>query len=86
MFGGVAFMLRGHMFVGVSDRSLMARVGPDNYERALAMVGARKMDFTGRPMRGYVFVGPKGLESAADLKRWVTLCAEFVATLPAKPI
>jgi len=44
----------------------------------------REMDFTGRPMRGYVFVGPQGLRSRADLKRWVDQCAAFVASLPAK--
>lgn len=84
MFGGIAFMRRGHMFAGVSEGSLMARVGPKNYERALAIDGAREMDFTGTPMRGYVFVGPRGLKSAAGLRRWVELCADFVATLPAK--
>jgi TfoX/Sxy family transcriptional regulator of competence genes len=84
MFGGIAFMLRGHMLVGVLERSLMARVGPKNYQRALASVGVREMDFTGKPMRGYVFVGPQALKSAAALKRWVELCAEFVAGLPAK--
>ena len=84
MFGGIAFMLRGHMFVGISGRSLMARVGPQNHERAMAKTGVREMDFTGRPMRGYVFVGPQGLKSRADLKRWVDLCADFVASLPAK--
>jgi TfoX/Sxy family transcriptional regulator of competence genes len=84
MFGGIAFMLRGHMFVGISEGSLMARVGPQNYERALAMDGTREMDFTGKPMRGYVFVGPQSLKSATDLSRWVELCADFVATLPAK--
>lgn len=84
MFGGIAFMLRGHMCVGISEGSLMARVGPRNYERALAMDGVREMDFTGKPMRGYVFVGPKSLRSAADLRRWVELCADFAATLPAR--
>ena len=84
MFGGLAFMLRGHMCVGISEGSLMARVGPQNYERALAMDGTREMDFTGKPMRGYVFVGPQSLRSTADLRRWVELCADFVATLPAK--
>jgi hypothetical protein len=86
MFGGLAFMLRGHMFVGISERSLMARVGPQNYEHALPMADVREMDFTGRPMRGYVFVGPNGLKSPAALKRWVQLCADFVATLPPKAI
>ena len=84
MFGGLAFMLRGNMFVGILERALMARVGTEYYERALASPGARQMDFTGRPMRGYVFVDASGTKSAADLRRWVELCAEFAATLPAK--
>ena len=85
MFGGVAFMLNRHMFVGISNDSLMARVGPDHYDSALAKKGARVMDFTGKPMRGYVFVDAAGLKAPADLRRWVKLCADFVATLPAKP-
>lgn len=85
MFGGVAFMLKGHMFVGISESSLMARVGPDKYESALAMKGARVMDFTGKPMRGYVFVDANGVKAPADLRRWVKLCADFAATLPARP-
>jgi TfoX/Sxy family transcriptional regulator of competence genes len=84
MFGGLAFMLRGNMFVGILEQSLMARVGPENYERALASPGAREMAFTGKPMRGYVFVDPAGVKSAADLKHWIHLCADFAATLPAK--
>ena len=84
MFGGIAFLLHGHMFLGIANKSLMARVGPDNHEGALTRPGARKMDFTGKPMRGYVFVGPSGLKSPADLARWVDLCASFVAKLPAK--
>jgi TfoX/Sxy family transcriptional regulator of competence genes len=84
MFGGIAFMLRGHMFVGISKQSLMARVGPENHERAMARAGVREMDFTGKPMRGYVFVGPESLKSRAALKRWVDLCIDFVASLPTK--
>src|SRR5215831_2169520 len=84
MFGGIAFMLRGHMFVGISKQSLMARVGPENHDRAMAKAGVREMDFTGKPMRGYVFIGPQGLKSGAALKRWVDLCADFVASLPTK--
>jgi TfoX/Sxy family transcriptional regulator of competence genes len=84
MFGGIAFMLRGNMFVGILGDSLMARVGPDNYEQALARNSVREMDFTGRPMRGYVFVSPDALRTEADLKRWLDLCAGFVKTLPAK--
>jgi TfoX/Sxy family transcriptional regulator of competence genes len=84
MFGGLAFMLRGNMFVGILQGSLMARVGPANYERALASPGARPMDFTGKPMRGYVYVDAEALKTAAGLKRWVGLCVDFAATLPAK--
>lgn len=84
MFGGLAFMLRGNMFVGVLERSLMARVGPQNYERALTSRGARQMDFTGTPMRGYVFVDELGMKTAADLKRWVVICVDFASSLPAK--
>src|SRR5687768_14291390 len=84
MFGGLAFTLRGNMFVGILERSLMARIGPENYQRSLASPGARQMDFTGRPMRGYVFVDAEAVKSTAELKRWVALCADFAATLPAK--
>ena len=84
MFGGLAFMLRGNMFVGIVGDSLMARVGPQNYERALAFPGAREMDFTGRPLSGYVFVEARNVKSAADLRRWVSICADFAVTLPAK--
>jgi TfoX/Sxy family transcriptional regulator of competence genes len=85
MFGGLAFLERGLMVVGVSGGSLMARVGPAAHPDALAQPHARPMDFTGRPMTGYVYVDPAGLASDADLRRWVDRCRRFVATLPAKP-
>ncbi len=84
MFGGLAFMLHDYMFCGVTNDELMARVGPDNYRSALSKPHVREMDFTGRPMKGYVFVEPAGVESDADLQYWVDLCAEFVLTLPPK--
>ena len=84
MFGGLAFMLNGHMFCGVIQDSLMARVGPDNYGAALAKPHVREMDFTGRSMKGYVYVAPEGIESDQELQYWVDLCAEFVLTLPPK--
>jgi len=84
MFGGLAFMLNGHMFVGVIDSSLMARVGPDEYEAALSRPHVREMDFTGRPMRGYVFVDLAGLRTRRDLQAWIGKCAAFAGTLPRK--
>ncbi|MEQ9618552.1 MAG: TfoX/Sxy family protein [Deltaproteobacteria bacterium] len=82
MFGGIAFMLSGHMCCGVLDDQLMARVGPDRYESALDEKHVRVMDFTGKPMKGYVYVGPGGCRSDKDLKKWVGRCVEFVSTLP----
>lgn len=84
MFGGLAFMLHGHMFVGVQDDTLMARVGPDRYPAALAMDHVREMDFTGRPLTGYVYVDAPGIQEDRQLAQWVSWCAGFVASLPAK--
>lgn len=84
MFGGIAFMSRGHMFVGIAKEALMVRVGPAAYASALTRPYAREMDFTGRPMKGYVFVDPPGFEADADLARWVQAGLSYVATLPAK--
>ncbi|MFO1302079.1 MAG: TfoX/Sxy family protein [Burkholderiales bacterium] len=84
MFGGLAFMANGHMFVGVIGGILMARVGPDEYEHALKKPHVREMDFTGKPMKGYVYVDAPGLESDSDLHYWVSACLRFVASLPSK--
>lgn len=84
MFGGVAFMLAGNMCCGVVDDTLMARVGPENYHEALGRSHAREMDFTGRPLTGFVYVAPPGFESDEALAEWIELCVAFAASLPAK--
>ena len=84
MFGGIAFLLSGNMSCGVVKEDLMVRVGPAQYEQALALPHARPMDFTGRPMTGMVYVGREGLRSDADLAGWLRLGVEFAATLPPK--
>jgi len=84
MFGGLAFMLDGHMFIGITGDRLMARVGPAGYSEALNQPYVREMDFTGKPMKGYVYIAPGGYESDRDLEKWVTLCANFVTSLPPK--
>lgn len=81
MFGGSAFLLNGKMFCGVIKHDLMVRVGPDRYEAALGEGHVRQMDFTGRPMRGYVFVGPGGCRTERAIKKWVERGTAFVATL-----
>ena len=84
MFGGIAFLRRGLMFVGISDSSLMARVGKANYADSLNRKHVREMDFTGKPMQGYVFVGVQGIKTDKQLRFWLERCGQFVATLPPK--
>ena len=84
MFGGLAFMLDGNMCVGVLGETLMARVGKDRHDAALERPHARPMDFTGRPMKGFLYVDPAGYEADEALVGWVELCMAFVRTLPPK--
>ena len=81
MFGGIAFMVAGSMACGIMGDDLMARVGNDLFEAALARPHARLMDFTGRPLRGFVLVGAPGIRTAASLKKWVDEAVAF-ATSP----
>ena len=84
MFGGLCFMAGGNMFCGIVHDDLMARVGPNDHVAALAMPGARPMDFNGKPMKGMVYVGAPGIDDDASLSRWVSQCYDFAASLPAK--
>lgn len=84
MFGGLCFLLHGNMVVGIAGDALMVRVGPDAHDAALARPHARPMDFTGRPMKGYVFVDPPGFDSERDLAAWVERAVRFVSRLPRK--
>jgi TfoX/Sxy family transcriptional regulator of competence genes len=83
MFGGLAFMLGGHMFCGVVKDALMVRLGPEGADRALGQPHVRPMDFTGRTMKGMVFVDPAGLHGG-ELRQWVDDAAGFVRGLPPK--
>jgi TfoX/Sxy family transcriptional regulator of competence genes len=84
MFGGLAFLVGGHMAVGIVRDEMMVRVGPAAYDAALCEPHARPMDFTKRPMKGFVFVAPPGFEEDADLARWVERGVAFAASLPPK--
>ena len=84
MFGGLTFMLQGIMCCGVAGDRLMVRVGAEKYDEALAQKHAQLMDFTGRPMKGMVFVEPAGLASTKDLEAWVQRGVDFALSLPAK--
>lgn len=80
MMGGLCFMVNGKMCVGVEKNRLMARIGPEAYDDALTRKGCRPMDFTGRPMRGFVFVELETLKSEKDLAYWLELALAYNPT------
>ena len=84
MFGGLAFMVSGNMCCGVLGEDLMARVGAAQYASLLQLPHARPMDFTGKPLKGFVYVGHEGIASDGDLAVWVGRCLEFTDSLPPK--
>lgn len=87
MFGGICFLLDGRMSAGVLGEDLVVRVPPDEYEKAVRAPGARPMDFTGRPMRGFLLVGPRGYKTEADMSVWLArsvAVAEAAATRPSR--
>ena len=84
MFGGLAFMLNGHMTIGLNNDDLMVRIGAEKHEEALAEPHTRKMDFTGRSMRGYIFVNPEGYTEDDDLAAWIKRASDFTLSLPPK--
>lgn len=84
MFGGIAFLRRGLMFVGVLDSALMARVGKPNHADSLGRKHVRPTDFIGKPMQGYVFIDAPGIRAEGQLRFWLERCARFVSTLPPK--
>jgi TfoX/Sxy family transcriptional regulator of competence genes len=84
MFGGLCFLLNGNMSFGIVGSELMVRVGQAKYAEALALPHAREMDFTGRSMRGMVFVAEDGLSEDDDLNSWLQRGIHFSGSLPAK--
>lgn len=84
MFGGVAYMLRGKVFCGIVKDDLMVRVIESRYSEALSKPHCRVMDFTGRPLKGFVFVGPEGFKTAKQLRAWLNVGIEFVHNTPVK--
>ena len=84
MFGGLSFLAAGNMACGIVGDELMVRVGPARYADALARRHVREMDFTGRPLTGYVYVAPAGLRTRAALATWVDLGLSYARTLPSK--
>ncbi|MGK7391405.1 MAG: TfoX/Sxy family protein [Candidatus Cyclobacteriaceae bacterium M2_1C_046] len=77
MMGGLCFMVQDKMCIGITKSNLMARIDPEIYDEALRKTGSRPMDFTGRPMKGFIFVEPEGYDMDDDLDYWVNLCLEY---------
>jgi TfoX/Sxy family transcriptional regulator of competence genes len=84
MFGGLCMMVSGNMCCGIVDETLMARVGPDQYFQCLELPSAREMDFTGKPLKGMIYVDPEGISEDDDLQGWVNRCMSFMKLLPPK--
>jgi len=85
MMGGLVFMVENKMCVGIVKDMLMARVAPEVYEESLERDGARPMDFTGRAMKGFIYVEPDGMDMQKDLEYWVDLALEFNPRAKASP-
>jgi TfoX/Sxy family transcriptional regulator of competence genes len=84
MFGGLSFMLNGNMLIGVDKERLMVRIGKERYEEYLQLEGAQEMDFTKKPMKGFLFIDETGFSTDKDLETWIDRCVDFVSTLPNK--
>jgi len=77
MFGGVCYMIDGKMCMGIVQENMMARVNPKIENKLLSMDGARPMDFTKRPMRGYLYIDESGYDEDNHLNFWIERCLEF---------
>jgi TfoX/Sxy family transcriptional regulator of competence genes len=84
MFGGLSFLLNGNMAVGVIKDDMVVRADPEQYDALLELPHARPMDFTGRPMKGWIYVAPEGLAEDADLRAWIAHGVDYARSLPPK--
>jgi TfoX/Sxy family transcriptional regulator of competence genes len=84
MFGGMAFLFGGNMSVGVVEDRMVVRLHPDEYDATLQQTHVREMDFSGRPMKGWVYVEPAGIKTPQQLAAWVRRGVDYAKSLPAK--
>lgn len=82
MFGGVGFMVSGYMTVGVLEDRLVARVDPEEAPSLLSPPSVRPMDFTGRPMKGWLYVEADAIDDDGALQSWIDRCVAYARTLP----
>jgi TfoX/Sxy family transcriptional regulator of competence genes len=84
MFGGIGFLVQGNMACGVHGENLIVRIDPQEYKVALSQPHVRPFDMTGKPMKGWIFVTPEGVEQEQELVSWIEKGVEFAQKLPAK--
>ena len=84
MFGGLAFMVNGHMCCGIVRENLVVRTSPEDSDKLLAKPHTKPMDFTKRPMKGFLYVLPAGYRTDSALKKWLQCGLDFVLSLPPK--
>lgn len=84
MFGGLAFLFQGNMLCGIIRTELMVRIDKDSYDEALQKKHAREMDFTGRAMKGFLYISEEGISDDAELVSWLQQAFDYVKTLPSK--
>lgn len=77
MMGGLTFMYNGKMCIGIIADEMMCRIDPNFHETAVEKNGCRTMDFTNRPMKGYVMVDDNGMKNQEEFDYWINLCLEF---------
>ncbi|MCX6351516.1 MAG: TfoX/Sxy family protein [Bacteroidetes bacterium] len=77
MMGGLTFMVNDKMCVGIIKDEMMCRIDPNFHETAIEKTGCRTMDFTKRPMKGYVMVEDIGMHTDEEFDYWISLCLEF---------
>jgi len=77
MMGGISFMVDDKMCLGIVKEDLMVRIDPEFQDEALRLPGCREMDFTNRPMKGFVFVSPEGIDMDEDLDFWIDKALEY---------
>ena len=84
MFGGVCHLFKGNMFCGVYKDYLILRLGQPEADSALDLPNVKPFDITGRPMKGWVMIAAKALETDDSLKAWLEKARQFAAGLPPK--
>ncbi|MBI4298790.1 MAG: TfoX/Sxy family protein [Chloroflexi bacterium] len=84
IFGGLSFMLQGNMACGIHNNDIIVRIDPGQHDAATAKPYVRTFDYTGRPMKGWITVGPNALASDEDLQEWILKGVHYALSLPPK--